>query len=149
MTTFIGFNTQYVDRIKTPQQQRGVVPTIGSLTTPMQSGKKFRLTDEQLAIQDFINALNIHMGEKPGNPSYGTTIWSFIFEPNDPATADKIQEEITRLALQDPRIDLQNVNVYAVDYGVLVEIQISVNPFNNPLILQIVFDQGTNKAYTS
>ena len=24
------------------------------------------------------------MGQKPGQPSYGTTLWSFVFEPNVP-----------------------------------------------------------------
>ena len=33
----------------------------------------------------FINALNISQGQLPGKPGYGTTLWSFIFDPN---TAD-------------------------------------------------------------
>ena len=147
MATYAGFNTQYTDQIKTPQQQRGVVPTVGSLSSPIQAGKKFRLTDEQLVIQDFINALNIPMGQKPGNPGYGTTLWGFIFEPNDVQTRDMLTDELTRVANLDPRLNLTDINVYAADYGLLVELQMTVNPYDNVMVMQIIFDQATGKAY--
>lgn len=149
MATYAGFNTQYTDKIKTPQQQRGVVPFIGALSTPIQAGKKFRLTDEQLVIQDFINALNISLGQKPGNPSYGTTLWGFIFEPNDIQTKDLLEEELRRVASLDPRLDLGDINMFTENYGILVELQVRINPYDNAMVLQIIFDQGTNKAYTS
>ena len=48
--------------------------------------------------QDFINALNIHQGSKPGNPAYGTSLWSFIFEPNTDDIRLALEEEIKRVA---------------------------------------------------
>jgi len=149
MATYIGFNSQYTDKIKTPQQPRGIVPIVGSMKTPNQVGKKFRLTDEQLVIQDFINALNINLGEKAGNPAYGTTIWGFIFEPSDLETKDRLTEELRRVASDDPRLTLTDINMYTMDHAVLVEMQVTVNPYDNAMVLQIKFDQGTNQAYAN
>jgi hypothetical protein len=77
MATYIGFSTKNVNAVKK------TVPTgtDGGSTIIAKSGsrKRFKLTDEQLVINDLINALNIPQGQKPGKPSYGTTIWSFIF----------------------------------------------------------------------
>lgn len=149
MATYTGFNTQYTDKIKTPQQPRGVNPIIGTLSSAQQTGKKFRLTDEQLVMQDFINSLNINMGEKPGNPGYGTTLWGFIFEPNDAQTKDLLEEELRRVANQDPRIELGNINIYANDYAILAEMQVTISPYDNAMVMQIVFDQGTKTASSS
>jgi len=148
MATYIGFNTQYSDKMKTPQEQRGITTVTGSLNTPTPAGKKFRLTNEQLVLQDFINALNIPQGQKPGNPMYGTTLWGFIFEPNDLQTQNLLQEELQRMAELDPRIQLHSVNAYPTGNGILAEIQISINPFDNLFSIELMFDQETSTVYS-
>jgi len=145
MATFFGFNTQTADAIKPapqPQGTSGFISTGPTTTT----GRKFRLTDRELVIRDFTNAMNIPQGSKPGNPSYGTTVWQYIFEPNDTTTSAKIEEELIRLASLDPRLSLQQVNLYAIDTGIVVEMQITVSPFNDVQLLQVIFDQSTGSA---
>lgn len=145
MATFYGFNTQSADAIKPAPQPQG---TSGFISTGpnMPTGRKFRLTDRELVIRDFTNAMNIPQGSKPGNPSYGTTVWQYIFEPNDPTTSAKIEEELIRLASMDPRLTLEQVNLYAIDTGIVVEMQVSVSPFNDVQLLQVIFDQNTGSA---
>lgn len=145
MATFFGFNTQNADAIKPAPQPQGTSGFI-SLGPKTTTGRKYRLTDRELVIRDFINAMNIPQGSKPGNPSYGTTVWQYIFEPNDATTTAKIEEELVRLAEADPRITLSQVNLYAIDAGIAVEMQVSVNPFDDVQLLQIIFDQNTGKA---
>ena len=83
MATYIGFSTQHVNEIRQNRDTNNTGVSGGlSLNSPLKSKNKFRTIDEELVIQDFINALNIHQGSKPGNPAYGTSLWSFIFEPN-------------------------------------------------------------------
>ena len=60
--------------------------------------KSLNLLDEQLVIQDLVNALNIRKGEKVGQPSYGTTLWDFVFEPNTADVQVEIQNEVRRVA---------------------------------------------------
>jgi phage baseplate assembly protein W len=146
MPTFVGFNTQQYDMIKTNSVQRGADGG-SAVTKPSKFGKKFRTTDSQLVIQDLINAFNIPQGQKPGNPSYGTTLWSFVFEPNTIDVQTKLQDEVRRIAAQDPRIVLNSINCYPQDNGILIEAEMSVTPFNNVEMLAIMFDQNTNRAY--
>jgi phage baseplate assembly protein W len=146
MPTFIGFSTQHVDDVRTLQINTGVDGGAGSLTKPIRYGRKFRTVDQELVVQDFLNSLNISQGQLPGRPDVGTSIWSFIFEPNDFDTKTKVETEIRRVAGLDPRIILNSLNVYPQDNGILVEVEVTIELFTDPIQLQIYFDQGTNKA---
>jgi phage baseplate assembly protein W len=148
MTTFYGFSTSQADNVRSIQVNSGVDGGAGSLTNPIRVGKKFRVVDQDLVLLDFINALNIPQGQKPGKPEYGTTLWTFIFEPNTLDTQIQLETEIKRVASQDPRVILNSVIAYPQDNGILIETEIAVSPFNNPTTLAIYFDQNTNSAYS-
>lgn len=148
MPTFVGFSTQHVNDIKTPVIKPGVS---GGGINPIKSAlvtKKFTMTDEQLVIQDLINSFNILAGQKPGQPSYGTTIWSFIFEANTLDTRSALETEIRRVINQDPRIVINTVQVIPQDNGILAQVELAISPFNNPSTLAIMFDQNASKAYS-
>lgn len=148
MPTFIGFNTQQVDAVRDTQQvAAGVDGGAGSLTKPIQTTRKYRTVDAQLVVQDLINALNIPQGQKPGRPDYGTSLWSFVFEPNTLDVQMALETEIRRIAGQDPRLILNTVTVYPNNNGILVEVEFAVSPFNNVETLRIMFDQQTTKAF--
>jgi phage baseplate assembly protein W len=141
MPTYIGFSTINATLPKTTNQV---------LSPPRENtivyGKKFRMVDEQLVIQDFINALNIPIGQKVGQPGYGTTLWSFIFEPNTADTTRQIEAEIRKIASLDPRLVLNTATVYSQEHGILIEIEIAVTPYNQPLVLGVFFNEQTNAA---
>lgn len=147
MATYIGFSTKNANAI------RKTVPTGtdgGStvLSKPL-SKKRFKLTDEQLVINDFINALNIPQGQKPGKPSYGTTLWSFIFEPNTLDVRQSLANEVKRVAQLDPRIELNSLEVYNQDHGILIQLEMAVAPFNNAMTFDLFFDPKTNSVFGS
>ena len=104
------------------------------------------MTDEELVLQDFINALNIPLGSKVGQPDYGTSLWDFVFEPNTSDIQGQLENEIRRVAAQDPRIDINYLKAYPQNNGILLEIQLSISPFNNPQTLNVFFDQQNNTA---
>lgn len=149
MPTYVGFSTINADKARTTnnvnppvnQAGQGIIRSGG-----IKYGKKFRLVDEQLVIQDFINALNIRRGEKVGNPAYGTILWDFVFEPNTIDVVQQLQNEVRRVAALDPRLYVNTVRAYPRDNGILVEMQLSINPFNNAGDLALFFDQQTNSA---
>jgi phage baseplate assembly protein W len=126
MPIYVGFNT--ID-INQPRKlvRPGVDGGVGSNMVSPRTTKKFRLVDTQLVIRDFQNALSIQQGELPGLPTYGTTLWSYVFEPNTEDTRRMISEEIRRVASQDPRIELTDLQVYFLDQGVQIELQMTVN----------------------
>lgn len=149
MPTYVGFSTINADKARTTnnvnppfnQAGAGIIRSGG-----IKYGKKFKLVDEQLVIQDFVNALNIRKGEKVGNPAYGTTLWDFVFEPNTVDIINQLQNEVRRVASLDPRLYVNTVRAFPRDNGILVEMQLSINPFNNAGDLALFFDQQVNLA---
>lgn len=147
MPIFYGFSTQHVDKVRPSLVDRGADGGLGQNAPKPRVSRKFRTTDEQLVIQDFINALNFPQGQKVGNPGYGTTLWTFIFDPNVLEVRTAIEDEIRRVAAQDPRLQVNSVATSSHDHGILLEVELAVTPFNNAQTLGIYFDQKANSAY--
>ena len=121
MTTYTGYNT------------------IGQV-------KNFTLTDKELVKRDLLNSIMIREGEMPGRPEVGTNIWSYVFDPNTDDTVRKIKAEIQRLIDTDPRIQAEEVNVFAKDHNVLIEMNVRILPDVNLEVINLMFDQNTNTA---
>lgn len=146
MPQYIGFSTINANKPKSTNIPAGIAGGFGGVVTPINTGRKFRLVDEQLVLQDFINALNIQQGQKPGQPEYGTTLWSFVFEPNTADVQFQLENELKRVASLDPRLMLNEVKAFPQENGILIEIELAVVPFNNATVLNVFFDNLTNKA---
>ena len=146
MPTYVGFSTIGANEPKTTNANTGIDGGVGGVLKPVIPGKKYRLIDESLVIRDFINALNIQQGQKVGNPGYGSTIWSYIFEPNDADTRLTIENEIRRIGNNDPRLIINTVKSYTQDNGILLEVELAIAPFNNAEILNVFFNNLTNTA---
>lgn len=121
MATFIGFNT-------------------------INQNKKFTLTDFELIKRDLLNAFNIRQGELVGRPGYGTTIWDFVFENQLQETERALIAEIQRVAGGDPRLYINEVEIFPQDNGILIQIEISVVPSTDAERLAIFFDQESRRA---
>jgi phage baseplate assembly protein W len=146
MPTYIGFSTQHVENVRTAGFARGINGTVSNTDKVQRSGKKFRTTDEQLVIQDLLNAFNIVQGQKPGKPDYGTTLWGFIFEPNTVDVRKQLEQEIARIAQLDPRIILNSIQTNNMESGILIQLELAISPFNNVTELSVLFDQGSKTA---
>ena len=146
MPQYIGYSTLHTNKPRSTNMPTGSSGGPGDILSPIITGKKVRLVDEQLVVQDFINALNIPQGNKVGQPSYGTTLWSFLFEPNTTDVQLQLQNEIRRVASLDPRLIINTVNGFPQENGILIEIELAVTPFNNPTVLNVYFDNLTSTA---
>jgi phage baseplate assembly protein W len=146
MPQYIGFSTLGANKPKTTNAPPGIDGGVGSITNGLSSGKKFKVTDETLVIQDFVNSLNIRQGEKVGQPQYGTTLWNYVFEPNTPDVQFSLESEISRVASLDPRIVLNSVRAYPQENGILLEVEMAIQPFNQAQLLSVFLNSTTNKA---
>ena len=146
MPSYIGFSTINANKPRSTNLPAGLAGGVGSMVQPVIPGKKYRLVDESLVIQDFINSLNIQQGQKVGNPGYGTTLWSFVFEPNTYDVQNQLETEIRRVANQDPRLILNTVSAFPQENGILIEVEMAVTPFNNAQTLSVFFNNSTNTA---
>jgi phage baseplate assembly protein W len=145
MATYFGFSTIGANLPRSTNVQTGNNGGFGNINRPINSGRKYKLTDSQLVIQDLINAFNIRQGQKVGQPGYGTTLWDFVFEPNDLPTQEKIKNEVFRVLTSDPRVIVNYVSSYPRDNGILIEVEISVSPFNQAQVLSLFADSETNQ----
>ena len=146
MPSYIGFSTIGANQPKSTNVPGGVDGGFGGIVRPIFTGKKYRLVDENLVIQDFVNALNIRQGQKVGKPGYGTTLWNFVFEPNTSDVQFRLENEIRRVASQDPRLELNSVKAFPQENGILIEVEMSVAPFNNAQFLNVFFDANSSRA---
>lgn len=146
MPNYIGFSTINSNKPRTTNQPTGNDGGVGSITKSINTGRKFRLLDTQLVVQDFLNAINIPQGQKVGQPAYGTTLWNFVFDPNTPDVQFALENEVRRIAGLDPRLLLNSIKCYPQDNGILIELELAVSPFNQAELLSVFLDQGTNRA---
>lgn len=146
MPQYIGFSTIGANLPKTTNAPTGNDGGVGGIMRPINTGKKFRLVDTPLVVQDFVNSLNIRQGEKVGNPAYGTTLWSFVFEPNTADVQFKLENEIRRVASLDPRMILNSIKAYPQENGILIELEMAVAPFNQANMLSVFLSQSTTTA---
>ena len=146
MPSYIGFSTQNANKPKSTNLPAAPQGGVGSTIAGVITGNKFSLADTPLVVRDFINALNIPQGQKVGQPSYGTTLWSFVFEPNTFDVQNKLETEIRRVANQDPRMMVNTVSAYPQENGILLEVELAVAPFNNAEMLSVFFNNQTNTA---
>lgn len=111
--------------------------------------KSYTVTDFEIIKQDLSNALNIRQGEMPGRSDVGTIMWSFIYEPQNAQTSQAVINEIQRVVAQDPRIEVADINVFSQENGILVELEIQTIQGQDARLLQIFFDNQTQRASLS
>ena len=140
MATYVGFSTKDVYQ-PTTLVRTGAEGGTGTLVTPPKLGKKFKLVDEQLVARDLLNAFSIRQGDKVGQPGYGTSIWTYVYEPSDQQSHGEIEAEVRRVVGQDPRILLNTVGVYFQENGILLELEIAVQPFTNAVQLGLLLNK--------
>lgn len=146
MPTYYGFNTIGICEPRRYNLPGGTDGSEGDRARTYRNNKNFTLTDQALVQQDFINSLNIRQGQKVGQPGYGTTLWDFVFDPNTIDVQQAIVTELRRVATSDPRIVLGQILAYPEDNGILVEVEIAYQPFNNTQAIRLFLDRATNSV---
>ena len=146
MAQYTGYSSINANKPKTTNAISGKDGGPGGIRQPIYWGKKFTLTDEQLVIQDFVNAFNIRRGTKVGKPGYGTSLWDFVFEPNTLDVIQQLQVEVQRVASQDPRLSINTISAYPKENGILIELEVAVRPFNQAQLLSVFLNQQSGTA---
>ena len=107
------------------------------------------LYDYELVRADLLNHFNIRKGEKLENPEVGTIIWDSIFEPNTQATSDAIIADVQSIIQQDPRVELESVDVDYFEHGLQVTMSVLYRQLNVQEQLSLNFDETQSLSVTS
>ncbi len=89
---------------------------------------------EESVRQSISIILGTARGERVMRPDFGCGVYDLVFEPNSPATAGRISQEVREsLLLNEPRIDVRDVQVESGDNGapLLISIDYEVRATNN------------------
>ena len=101
------------------------------------------LTDFELAKKDLENHFNIKKGEKWQNPSFGSNIPFYIFEPIDEIITANIRQEVIDIVEYDPRFELVDDNIVVTEEtnSVTVSMNVRYIPLNQVDTLAINFER--------
>lgn len=107
------------------------------------------LSGIDLAKRDLLNHFAIRKGEKWTNPSFGSNLPYYVFQPLDDSTIDLITQDVFDVVTSDPRFEMDNseVTVSTDTHSVTVNVHLVYLPTTTATELQIKFDrefeQGT------
>ena len=121
-TLFKGFST--VDKVRAP----------------------YTLTDADLVKRDLLNHFYTRMGERLMRPTFGSVIWDYLMEPEDPRTQEIIKDDIERIVNSDPRVELQDTTLLVLDHTIQAEVKIKYKLLNSEdsLFLEYVTNSTDN-----
>ena len=111
--------------------------------------KKFRLTDFELVKRDLLNHFSIKKGEKLLNPNFGSIIWNMLFEPLTADVKSTIVEDVRRIITYDPRLQVEQVLINELNYGIQIQIDLVFLPGNFVSSLRLDFNSSTNSLTAS
>jgi phage baseplate assembly protein W len=101
------------------------------------------LTGLELAKRDLLNHFHIRKGERWTNPTFGSMLPYYVFEPLDENTIELITEDVFTVVSYDPRFEMTSnfVNVREDEHSITIEVQLLYIPTTTATDLQIKFDR--------
>lgn len=104
-----------------------------------------RTEDEELIKRDLLNHFMIRKGEKLMNPEFGSEIWTFIFDPFTEDTKQSIIDDVTAVVNNDPRTQVQKLDVTEFMFGIQIAIELLFVQTNQSSNLLLKFNKDTNQ----
>jgi phage baseplate assembly protein W len=90
-------------------------PYFVGFNTINQPNPPYSLTNLELVKRDLLNQFATPMGSRVMLPNFGTRIYEMLFDPFDEITKNIIIEDAVRVVSDDPRVSLQQIDVYQQD----------------------------------
>lgn len=98
-----------------------------------------QLADIQLVNQDLLNTFNTKPNERVMMPNFGFGGWDYLFEPID-QVRDLIVSQAEQVVANDPRVQLQNINVVQQENGLSIQMTLYYVPWQAYGTFQVNFD---------
>ena len=89
--------------------------------------------------QDLLNTFNTRPNERLMMPGFGFGGWNYLFEPID-EVRNLIVSEAEQVIANDPRVQLQNINVVQQDNGISIQMNLYYVSWQAYGTFQVNFD---------
>jgi hypothetical protein len=103
--------------------------------------KTVTTTDFELAKRDLMNNFNVRKGERVMRPEFGCVIWDMLFEQLTEAAHSTIIDNVTAIALSDPRLDVVSVLPTTYEHGIQILISLRYVPTDQVESMLYTFNQ--------
>lgn len=100
--------------------------------------------DLDLARQDLLNHFNTRKGERIMLPEFGSIVWELLFDPLDDRTVYLIDQDVRAIIKNDPRWQLQNVEISEGPNALYIDITVTYLPTSETIDLPLTYNKGTN-----
>tara|TARA_B100001287_G_C22661844_1_gene520782 strand:+ start:399 stop:773 length:375 start_codon:yes stop_codon:yes gene_type:complete len=116
MTSFVGYSSK--DKLKGP----------------------FTLRDVELSIADFVNHLETRKGSRVMLPEFGSILPELVMEPFTSDLVEQIKSEVLEIAQEDPRLNINNVQVEQVEQAVSIRISAMYVPTQEEKTIDLLYE---------
>jgi phage baseplate assembly protein W len=90
------------------------------------------LEDKELAIRNLFNHFYTRRGERLGEPSFGSILPELVFEQLDQLVIDTADEDVRTIIDLDPRWELLDYEIDAIDHTLTITVQLRYVPDLSP-----------------
>jgi phage baseplate assembly protein W len=97
---------------------------IGFSTNNNTEVRNYTLRDIELVKRNLLNELYTRRGERVMMPDFGSSLQDLVMETYSPDIEEQIEDEITNAINNEPRLELNTIDIRVQDH--LIEIEVSV-----------------------
>ena len=103
-------------------------PYFVGFNTVDQPNPPYSLTNIDIVKRDILNQFATPIGSRVMLPSFGTRIYQMLFDPFDEYTKNAIIEDAIRVVNDDPRVSLEQIDVFQQDQALNVVMVLNFVP---------------------
>jgi len=97
--------------------------------------------DIELVKRDLLNHFMTRKGERVMLSDFGSIAWDLLFEPFDNNVVNLVEEDTKNIINQEPRVELQDIQVTSFEHGLKLEVFLFFKPFEVLDSLSVIFDK--------
>ena len=100
----------------------------------------FTLRDVDLSVADFVNHLETRKGSRVMLPEFGSLLPELVMEPFTSDLVEQIKSEVLEIAREDPRLNINNVQVEQVEQAVTIRISAMYVPTQEEKEIDLLYE---------
>ena len=101
----------------------------------------YTLVDSELVKRDLLNEIYTKKGERVMRPTFGCIVWDLLMEQDTPQLEEMVREDLERICNRDPRIAVNNINIFKGDHSIRAEIDLRYIMLNSTEVLYLDFQE--------
>lgn len=106
-----------------------------------------QIYDIKLINVDLMTSFMTRVGERLGRPDWGCHLWEMVWEQLTPVLREQIIDEVVRIVSLDPRLELDNVQIFELGSGFRIECTLTYLPWRVIDTFTATFEQNDRAYY--